>query len=140
MIGRGPMPNDIDEPKSQTEAVARWLKEITACRTREKDFRTDGQRILEIYDGTKAAETPFNILYSNTETLLPALYSSTPRPVVQRRFKDDDPLGKAAAQAGQRALEFLIDTDTDMYETFDDGMKTATLNGLLPGRAATGVK
>ena len=50
------MPTDqTDDPKTTQEAVARWLKEITACRTREKSFRTDGQRILEIYDGTKAA-------------------------------------------------------------------------------------
>ncbi len=126
--------------KHPAEAVGRWLKELTACKKREQDFRADGQRILDLYDGTKAEETPFNILYSNTETLLPALYSATPRPVVQRRFKDADPLGKNAAQAGQRALEFLLDTDTAGYETFDEGMQTATLNALLPGRASTGVK
>ncbi len=127
-------------PESLTpeEAIARWLKEITACRTRESDFRREGERILDIYDGT--TDTPFNILYSNTETLLPALYSATPRPVVQRRFKDEDPLGKAAADAGQRILSFLLDTDMSGYETFDDGMQTATLNALLPGRAATAVK
>ena len=103
-------------------------------------YRTDGQRILDLYDGTKSAEVPFNILYSNTETLLPALYSATPRPDVQRRFKDDDPMGKAAAQAGKRMLEFLIDTNLNGYETFDEGLAQATLTALLPGRAVTTVK
>jgi len=125
--------------KTKQEAVADWIKEIEACRKREKDYREAGQRIQSLYDGCKAAETPFNILYSNTETLLPALYSAIPRPVVQRRFKDEDPLGKAAAQAGQRGLEFMVDTNVEGYEVFTDGMESATLDGLLPGRAFTAV-
>lgn len=132
-------PTAEDELKTKQDAVACWVKEIEACRKRESDFRKNGQRILDIYDGTKAEETPFNILYSNTETLLPAVYSAIPRPVVQRRFKDDDPLGKAAAQAGQRGLEFLLDTNVDGYEVFDDGMQAASLDALLPGRAVTAV-
>ena len=128
-----------DLAKSKQDAVAGWVKEIEACKKRESEFRKTGQRILDIYDGTKAEETPFNILYSNTETLLPAVYSAIPRPVVQRRFKDDDPLGKAAAQAGQRGLEFLLDTNVDGYEVFDDGMQAASLDALLPGRAVTAV-
>lgn len=133
------MPTAEEEAKTKQEAVACWVKEIEACKKREADFRKTGQRILDIYDGTKAEETPFNILYSNTETLLPAVYSAIPRPVVQRRFKDDDPLGKAAAQAGQRGLEFLLDTNVDGYEVFDDGMQAASLDALLPGRAVTAV-
>ncbi len=128
-----------EDAKTRAEAVAYWVREIDACRKREADFRKHGQRILELYDGTKAEQTPFNILYSNTETLLPALYSLVPRPVVQRRFKDEDPLGKAAAQAGQRVLEFLLDTNLDQYETFDDGMQAAALDAALPGRACTTV-
>ncbi len=120
--------------------AAFFIKELDAATKREQDYRKEGQRILDTYDGTLAKETPFNILYSNTETMLPALYSRTPRPVVQRRFKDEDPLGKAAAQAGQRILEFLVDTDLDGYETFDHGMTMATKTALLPGRSTTTVK
>jgi hypothetical protein len=57
-----------------------------------------------------------------------------PVPVVQRRFKDEDPLGKAAALAGQRLLAFLLDTNLDGYETFHDVMLSGVMNGLLPGR------
>jgi hypothetical protein len=121
--------------KSRAEVVNFWLNEIAEAKKREKDFREDGKKILDVYDGT--TETPFNILFSNTETLLPALYSAVPRPIVVRRFKDDDPLGKAAANAGQRALEFLVDTNEEGYETFDEGVRSATLDGLLPGRGFT---
>ena len=126
--------------KEPAQEVAFWLKEIEACRKREKDYRKDGERILDIYEGKKKETVPFNILYSNTETLMPALYSAVPRPVVQRRFKDDDPLGKEAAKAGSRVLEFLLDTNVDGYETFDEGMKAGVLDALLPGRGVTCVK
>lgn len=121
-----------------TDSVRYWLDEIAAAKKREKDWRKDAQRVLDIYSGEK--DTPFNILYSNTETLLPALYSAVPRPVVQRRFKDADPAGKSAAQAGQRVLEYLVDTNVEGYETFDEGLRAATLDALLQGRGVTCVK
>jgi hypothetical protein len=129
-----------NRPKEPVADVRRWLNEVAAARKREKDFRKDGDRILTIYGGEKPEETPFNILYSNTETLLPALYSQTPRPVVQRRFKDEDPLGKNAAEAGQRTLAFLLDTNVEGYETYSEAMQAAVLDALLPGRGVTMVK
>ena len=142
--------SDGNGPTGQPdERVSYWLNELNAAQKREKRYRKDGRRVLKIYAGTDDDEssfdetlsnTPYNILYSNTETLLPALYSTVPRPVVQRRFKDADPLGKIAAQAGQRVLEFLVDTNSEGYETFDEGIRAATLDGLLPGRGVTAVK
>ncbi len=122
------------------DVIVWWLNEIDAAKKREKDFRKEGERVIGIYSGKKPEETPFNIVYSNTETLLPAIYSQVPRPVVSRRFKDADPIGKYAAKAATRMLEFLLDTNIDGYETFDDGMKRATLDGLLPGRGVTCIK
>lgn len=123
-----------------TEVVKHWLTEIDLAKKRDHDFRKEGQRILDIYAGKKVKETPFNILFSNTETLLPATYSQVPRPVVQRRFKDEDTIGKFAAQAGTRVLEFLLDTNVEGYETFDDAMRRATMDALLPGRGVTQIK
>ena len=115
-----------------------FLEEINDAKKREKDFREDGKEILEIYSADR--KTPFNILYSNTETLLPALFSEVPRPVIQRRYKDEDPMGKVVSEAAQRMLEYLLDTDIDEYEKFDSSMSDATLDGLLPGRGVTSVK
>lgn len=122
------------------EVVKHWLTEVDLAKKRDQDFRKEGQRILDIYAGKKVKETPFNILFSNTETLLPATYSQVPRPVVQRRFKDEDTIGKFAAQAGTRVLEFLLDTNVEGYETFDDAMRRATMDALLPGRGVTQIK
>lgn len=128
------------EKQTKSNLVQHWLGEISAARKREKDWRKDGKRILDIYNGKKKDQIPFNILYSNTETLLPALYNSQPRPVVQRRFKDEDPLGKVAAQAGVRTLEFLVDTNSADYASFDDVVTCAVLDGLLPGRGSSRIK
>lgn len=126
--------------KTPVDAVQGWLDEIKDAKKREDDFRKDGERVLKIYGAEKNETTPFNILFSNTETLLPALYSAVPRPVVNRRFKDEDPMGKASATAGQRALEFLLDTNVDGYETFDEAMNHCVLDALLPGRGVATVK
>jgi hypothetical protein len=129
------------EVKDTTEEVLRkWDQELQAARKREADYRKDGERILAIYDGSKSEEVPFNILFSNTETLLPAIYSAIPRPTVDRRYKDADPIGKAAGEASTRMLTFLVDTNIEGYETFDEAMTAATLNALLPGRGETRVK
>lgn len=123
-----------------TGPVRLWLNEIQDAKKREKHFRKEGQRIVEIYSGRKKETIPFNILYSNTETLLPALYGNTPKPIVQRRYKDNDPTGKDASTVAQRTLEFLLDTNVEGYETFDTAMRNAALDGLLPGRGVTRIK
>lgn len=131
--------DDSDRTKEDGE-VKHWIAEIRAAEKREKEFRKCGREVLEIYGGKKVKTTPFNILFSNTETTAPVLYSAQPRPVVQRRFKDEDALGKAAATAGVRMLEYLADTNIDGYDTLDDGMKACTLAALLPGRGVLAVK
>lgn len=122
------------EPKNVDEIVRRWVDEIDMSREREKEWRKDGKEAEALYEAAKEDEDSFNILYSNTETLAPSLYGNMPKPVVQRRFRDEDDLGKAVSQAGQRVLEFLLDTNSEEYDTFDESMKDATHDALLPGR------
>lgn len=129
----------VDTAKADPKVQA-WLKELDSARKRVKDYRKDASRIVKLYEGGKAAESPFNILYSNTETLAPALYNNPPRPVVQRRFKDDDPLGKVASDVARRSLEFLIDNELGDYTPFDDLMTQAVLEALVPGEGVTWFK
>lgn len=128
------------EDRKAASLVQTWLTEIDQARAREKEFRKEGLRLVELYEGCKKESYQFNILYSNTETLAPALYNSVPRPVVQRRFKDADPLGAQAAKAGQRVLEYLIDDGMMEYATFDELMKSSVLEALVPGRGVTRFK
>lgn len=114
--------------------VKSWVEEIDSALKREKTFREEGTRVQRIYEAMEKEKNPFNILYSNTETLAPALYSTMPRPVVRRRYKNDDPLAGAAAKVGQRILEYFMDTGDRAYSEFDDLMKRAVLEALVPGR------
>lgn len=126
--------------KEPSKIVEFWLSEIKASRKREERYRKNGKEIFAIYECDEDEKVPFNILYSNTETLRPALFSAQPRPIVERRNKDDDPVGKLSSQAAKRLLEFHYDTNREGYETLTDAMGAAVLDTLLPGRGMVQVK
>ena len=117
-----------------------WKNRITDALKREKSFRKESKRIIQLYEGDKAEQTPFAILYSNTETLQPAIYNARPIPFVDRRFKDADPVGKMAAEAGTRILKFLIDAESEEYDSFDELLPPATLDAILTNRGVTRFK
>ena len=92
----------------------------------------------KIYDGSKANETPFNILYSNTEILVPNLFSSAPKPVVRRRFGErraDD-----ATRASERMAEYCMDTNLSGYPDFVDAIESVVLDAALPGQGQARVR
>jgi hypothetical protein len=122
---------------TQDALVEYWKKEIDLAKKRERSFRKEAERVQDIYEAKKEGENNFNILYANTATLLPAVYNQTPRPIVERRFHDADPLGKAAADAAERSLEYLMDTPTGGYEAYDDLFRQAALGACVPGRGVT---
>lgn len=133
--------NAAGEPQGEpTSEVRAWRNQLENARKREKTWRKDAQKVVALYEAEKRKEHQFNILFSNTETMAPALYNNTPRPLVQRRYKDADPVGRVAAQVTQRTLEFLMDSGEGETSPFDDMMKSAVLEALLPGRGLTRFK
>lgn len=110
-----------------------WQKEISAAKRRQKKFNEQAERISRIYEADSEGAESFNILYSNTETLLPNLFSRAPRPVVSRRFKDDDPLVAIAGKVLERVLAYHVDTPDPEYFTFVDLMESAVLGACVPG-------
>lgn len=117
-----------------------WMKELSAARKREKNWRTNAAKVIDLYESQKKEESPYNILFSNTETMAPALYNSVPRPVVKRRFDDEDPLGKLSAKAGERMLTFMLDDGLSEGISFDDALRDVVLQALVPGRGVTWIK
>lgn len=131
------------EVEQDPEAFVRhWLTEISLAQAAEKNWRTQSKRIYGLYEGGEPtstgaahAERSFNILWSNTETMLPAVYNSAPQPDVRRRFRDADPLGKAVSQVIERSLSYAIDTE-DFYDILED----AVLDCLVTGRGVVRIK
>lgn len=132
---------DQVNPADTTPAgvVARWVAEIALYERDAGDWHTRGRKIVKRYkdERTQAQESQarFNVLWSNVQTFLPACYGRNPKPEVERRFKDKDPVGRAAAEILERSLEHLISTCD-----FKQLVRGALLDRLLPGRGLLWVR
>lgn len=128
---------DVEVPKGPPSEVAKfWEKELGSAREREKDYRKQARNVVRIYEADKEKETiPFNILYSNTETLLPVLYSQVPRPVVRRRQRNNNDLkALLASRVAQRMLEYFLDDGLGESPGFDELAQRSCLQALVAGR------
>jgi len=121
-------------------AIKYWMREISDARDREKTWRKEAFDCVDLYEAVKKKDYQYNVLYSNTETFAPALYNQVPRPVVSRRFKDADPLGKICSEVVKRLISFVSDSGDCDYPSFDSTMTQAVLEALVPGRGITRFK
>ena len=113
----------------------RWMLELKLSDKREAEWRKTAKATIDRYRGRNRKKNSFNILWSNTETLMPAVYNSLPQPNVRRRFKDEDPVGKAVSDILSRSLEFSVD-----IEQFDTAIKHSLLDMLLTGRGVNRIR
>ena len=88
------------------------------------------KRFRDEQRASREADTKFNILWSNVNTLVPACYSRVPQPDVGQRFGDHDPQGRVASLILERALTFEIEHYSDYRAT----MRESVLDRFLPGR------
>jgi hypothetical protein len=84
--------------------------------------------------GNEAAR--FNILWSNVQTLTPAVYAKLPKSDISRRFGDNDPVGRVASQLLERAIDFEI----EHYPDFRSTMKYDVEDRFLGGRGTAWVR
>ncbi len=126
----GSFESKADAKKSASTPVVPWLDAIELAGKQEKDWRKDAETAMCVFRG-KADEkgTSFNIYHANVETIVPAIYNSTPVPDVRRRFNDDDPIAAAGADVIERALSHSIDE----YD-FDALMESVVFDMAAPGR------
>ena len=126
----------VEKEYGSPPEVRRWFEELDLASKEEKKWRERAEKVVKRYrDEQDAAGSQFNILWSNTETMRPALYSATPKPDVQRRFKDQDQLGGIAAKVLERAMSFSVDD-----EDFDGTANQVVTDYLLPGRAVARIR
>ena len=131
----GSLEKPEDAGPGKSGIVKRWLLELKLADKRESKWREKAEKTLKRYRQQEAKRHSFNILWSNTETMRPAVYNSLPKPDVRRRFKDVDPIGKAVAEVLNRSLEYSMDTTA-----FDDQIKGCITDMLLPGRGVARVR
>jgi hypothetical protein len=117
----------------------RWKNELKQAKREDESWCKRGKKIVKRYrdDRTQSFTSKrYNILWSNIQTMLPALYGRTPRAQVERRWKDKDPVARTASTILERALQYEIDNNSD----FDHSIKLAVMDRLLPGRGVAWVR
>lgn len=135
-----PEPTEQVDRKAQ-DLVRSWLKEIEAANDREKDWKKKADELVKKYEADQTGvDYQFNILYSNTETLLPALYNATPTPQVKQRYASADPVNLAVQEVSNSLLKYLQDSGSVEFPTFDELLTQAVLEALVPGRGVTRFK
>ena len=108
----------------------------------EKDFQKwEGrvEKILKRYRDertTTTAQSHYNILWANVQTLKAATFSRMPRPDVSRRFKDNDPVARVAALLLERALDFEITHIDD----FQRSLTSCVYDRFLGGRGTAWIR
>jgi hypothetical protein len=117
-----------------------WYKTIMGYERSFKRWEARVDRIIKKYkDDSRYDRNPnarFNILWSNVQTIQPAIFARLPRPDVSRRFRDNDPIGRVASMMLERALEFEI----EHYGDYKSAMNNAVLDRLLGGRGVSWVR
>lgn len=130
---------EIPPPTLSKEEATKMLESVKA---REKvitqKWHDKTKEVYEIYEGAKEDSTPFNILYSNTEILVPNLFSAAPKPIVRKRFGEmraDD-----ASRASERMAEYCMDTNLSGYPDFVEAIESVVLDAALPGQGQARIR
>lgn len=123
---------------SRTVAAGRYLKAIERYEKAASTWKEQAEKITKIYldqHRTAASARRFALLWSNIETLKPAVYARLPVAVVSRRFKDADPAGRKAAEV----LERSINTTLDLYGV-NDVLESVRDDRLIAARGTAWVR
>jgi len=105
----------------------KWETRVKAIIKRFRDERT-----------TTSGQTGarFNILWSNVQILVPAVFARLPQPDVSRRHKDNDPVGRVASLLLERALEYEI----SQYSDYRNALGACVQDRFLGGRGMAWVR
>lgn len=126
--------DDLDKAAKDEAALAkRWIAEIQAAEKAQSKWVERCKKIEKIYaderDTRSDRARKFNVLWSNVETLRPAVYMQTPKAKAVRRYKDSDP----EARFGALLIERGVETSCELYD-FDHAMDQAVRDRLVVGR------
>jgi hypothetical protein len=117
-----------------------WYNTIAQYERTFKEWEGRADKIVKRYrDDSRTRNNPnakFNILWSNVQTITPAVFARLPRPDVSRRFRDNDPIGRVASMMLERALEYEI----EHYGDYASAMKQSVQDRLLGGRGTAWVR
>lgn len=116
------------------DSARKWKDELGIAKKYFDKWTEDGRKIIQRYrdeeKGTGVKSTRFNIFWASMEVMKPSVFSRPPKVECERRFKDADQVGRAAATLLERATDYSIEAHQDFIEV----AKAARDDWLLPGR------
>lgn len=111
----------------------KWIKKIRKRLKDEDAWRQDAKEAVTAYTMDEDSDTgrplEFNIVFSNIETIVPAIYNSSPVPDIRKRYGDDDKVARKFADILERGITIQIDDNK-----LDCEMEKAALDANLAGR------
>lgn len=119
----------------------RYTNMISAYDNEFKKWETRAAKIVRRYRDDERIVTnqevaKFNILWSNVQTLIPAVFARMPDADVSRRFGDNDEVGRVASLLIERAIDFEI----EHYPDFRYTMRNCVEDRFLGGRGTSWVR
>lgn len=127
-----------DGPSLQ-ELGRKWINKIQAAGKDEKGWLDDAKKATEAYTGDDCGDEPtsegvfgdydFNILFSNVETIVPAVINSPPAPDIRRRFGEADDVARRVAEIIERVIRFMVDDSRLQVE-----LEASAQDSFLAGR------
>ena len=149
-VSSGGGEKDLKKFKGPKGTVLRYLKELNLIKESkgQRAFETIGEKIIKIYANKQALQiytqnTPYlnkvmyNVLWSNVQILGPTLFCRLPKVAVQRRFKDNDPIGRLACEIAQRCTSYAL--EDQKWRAMYAG-RAAVQDMLLPGRGSVWIR
>jgi hypothetical protein len=133
-----PAPAIATPDLQEQEIFARWKSELDLAQKDEKykDWLDRSEKIVKRYRDERKygqlGQRKFNILWSNVQTLQPAVYGKMPKPIVERRFMDRDPAARLASTILERCLSFQMEVGY-----YHQSTSRCVLDYLLPGMGQT---
>lgn len=130
------------KPVEQADPAQKWIGAIALYEREFKKWEMRSEKILKRYrddsrnSSSGATTCRFNILWSNVQTAIPAVFSRLPQPDVSRRHRDNDPVGRVAALLLERGLEFEI----NHYPDYAAAMRNCVQDRFLGGRGVAWVR
>lgn len=128
-------PDDMQRAE-MVELQTRWRKDIAAAEKYFQKWERRARKIVRRYtleyselSIAETARTTYPILWSNMETLEPAVYTRPPQPVAVRRFRDTDPVARLAGEVIERSCAVMVEKCG-----LDEMMRAVRKDFLLVGR------
>ena len=113
---REDLPGDAD-----ARTYSYWMQQNDIANREDKEFKRWATRGIRRYrsegrwsqDNQRPARTTakqeYNLFWSNVQLLKPAIYQRTPKPDVQRRWKQKDQISRLASMILERGISYYCD-------------------------------